>query len=369
MANIFMSPEEALYAEQQARYNQALQGGATPVGASAQELGRTIAGAFGSAFGAPPQESPLVQQARVRQGVVKGIKPTDINSYLQGAESAYQAGQYDLANDLLGKYVSLTSAFQKEGAYKPGELKEVKVGDQIVTAKYTPGASVAGFIPDWVPYVSGYKTPDTVITSEKEATKYSFDELKTANEEAKAGQQMKDAVTMFDNMMSDIETGALTKFKVNAAKYAASAGLPVPGDVSTIAAAQKLSSQMTLSAMQKLKGAISNYEWPKLEESVLQITDPKEARAMGSKLLKAAADRSVRYRSEMAKFMSKNNNNLMPPGKESFYEYWDNWLKDNPILAEVGVKTKTPRKESQLMQGIPDMTKMTDEELRALVGQ
>lgn len=92
MANgaFFMTPEQALAAERQMRESQVLAGGGTPLGASAQELGRTMAGGISQGlFGAPAlDESPAVQMARTRSTV------------LQNADLGSRAGAFEAAKAL-----------------------------------------------------------------------------------------------------------------------------------------------------------------------------------------------------------------------------------------------------------------------------
>ena len=98
---LFMNPQQALAAERRLREQQAIQAGASPLGAAGQELGRTLGGAFGAAFGAPVPESPEVQMARARTGI------------LQQADLSTRAGAFEAAKSLrdagdLQGFMSLT---------------------------------------------------------------------------------------------------------------------------------------------------------------------------------------------------------------------------------------------------------------------
>lgn len=115
MANgMFFNPEEALAAERQARMGLAMQAGATPVGASAQELGRSLAGAFGGVIGAPSQESPIVKQARQRQALVSGLDMTDLESLANASRAALQAGDVEFGTALADRYMTMAKSMQGE---------------------------------------------------------------------------------------------------------------------------------------------------------------------------------------------------------------------------------------------------------------
>lgn len=120
MANggLFLTPQQALAAEQQMRQAQAIQQGYTPLGASAQELGRSITGAFGRAFGVQPQESASVQLARSRSEAVKTINPEKPETFLDAARNLYASGDYQGATELYSNYLPYLEIAAKQRAEK-----------------------------------------------------------------------------------------------------------------------------------------------------------------------------------------------------------------------------------------------------------
>jgi hypothetical protein len=122
MANgLFLTPEEALAAERQARAGLAMKGGATSLGAAGQELGRSLGGAISRGFGASVPESADVQMARARAEVVKGLNPTDISSFLEGAKSLYESGDSQGAVSLIAQAKSLQGMQGKREILKDAE--------------------------------------------------------------------------------------------------------------------------------------------------------------------------------------------------------------------------------------------------------
>jgi len=176
-------------------------------------------------------------------------------------------------------------------------------------------------------------SPAAVVNvGEKEAAKYSFNKLAEADAQAGIAQNTLNNIKYIDTALKDIETGRLTELKVSLGELGKSFGLPVPEDIGSLEAANSAMGDLVMGILGKFKGAISNAEREFAATIVPKLTQTKEGRKEISKYMTKMANRAIEYNSQMAKYMSENDSNLVPSGKESFIHQWNKYIEKNPLF-------------------------------------
>lgn len=350
MAGMFFNPEEALQAEKEARMGLAMQAGATPTGAYAQELGRSLSGAIGGLFGVTPQESPVVQQARMRQGIVKSIDMTNPSSLANASRAALQAGDVELGTSLADRYLSISQKQMKEYpyAYKAGEVKEFKAtlpnGEEgWVNAQFWPElvnqdfGYGQGFLP-----VSGVKrepkAPVAVVNiGENELAKLSAKKVGEADEAAQMARRSNSSIQFLDKALEGLNTNQFSNTAAAVGNFGQLFGYS-KDEIARLQASKSVLSDLALTQMQKMKGNSSDKDVAFVVSSGPELNQTPEGRKFLTTLVKKVNEREIERLNRMEEFISRPDNpqrSLWPAGKKSFNQEWDEYVNANPIVDSI----------------------------------
>lgn len=351
MANgMFFNPEEALAAERQARLGLALQSGATPVGASAQELGRNLSGALGGLFGAAPTESPVVQQARLRQGLVKSIDMTNPSSLANASRAALQAGDVEFGTSLADRYLQVSQKQKKEYpyAYKPGETKEFDA----TLPNGDPGKVNAQFWPELIDQDFGYgrgfvpvsgvkrepKVPTAIVNiGENELAKVSAKKVSEADEAAAMARRSNSSIQFLDKALNGLNTNQLSTAAAAVGNFGQLFGYS-KDEIARLQASKSVLSDLALTQMEKMKGNSSDKDVAFVVGSGPELNQTPEGRKFLVEFIKKTNEREIERLNKMEEYISRPGNTqrtLWPSGKKSFNQEWGEYINTNPIIDQI----------------------------------
>jgi hypothetical protein len=233
-----------------------------------------------------------------------------------------------------------------------------KVGEEVNGEQYVVDQEYNPVTETWDEVGRSKKSAGvTVNTGQKEESKFAFQQFTGAVKDAEAAQKTKDNISYARQAMEDIDTGALTSFRVNLNRIGASFDFPVQEDIPNIAAANTAFGNMVMAGLNAFPGQISDSERKFLEGRMPNIVQTKEGREQVMELLDNLADRPIEYRKKMNDYMEKHDNSLMPgKGEESFYTKWDEYKKENPIMKDLSLLQPVTVDESQYteIRELPD---------------
>jgi hypothetical protein len=290
MVGMFLTPEQALQAEREARFEsvQKMSGG------DPFQMGGIVLGqALGQALTGPQQESPDVQVARKRADIMKGLDLTSLESLSGAATNALMSGDYTMANDLYSKYkelVSMTVAAKKAEKSDESNPFEGELGKNVLVIARLQGLDLNN--PEDMKKAYGealkYKRQDPMEGAEVKLFETRMNGL--TKEYPKIQQNYDDSRVYVDTVMSEIQNsgglqgfgnkyrlyfGPASNFVTQASSVLGQFGIDL-GNVENrkfISKVQMLNTKQALGLMSQLGGNDSNEELKRVMAGIASVED------------------------------------------------------------------------------------------------
>lgn len=289
-------------------------------------LGSAVGQSLVGAFSDEPAPSPAVQRAQQRQGMLKELKgdPSKSDYFFGGAKKFMEAGDIEGAGMFLDYGTKLATA----------ESKKAK-GDKKWTSFTDPAYPDVLFRQDETGKREVILKPPapgtTVNVGDKQGAKVAASEFQSAIKSANYANKTKDSIRFIRGAMKGIDTGKLTDIKLGLGEYAASIGIDMP-DIPNLRSANTAMGQMVMAGLDAFPGQISNQEREFVAGVMPKLTQTSEGREAIMEFLDRLANRSIDYRRLMSDHIKTEGYELVPKSKDSFYDKWDKFQEENPLL-------------------------------------
>ena len=185
-------------------------------------------------------------------------------------------------------------------------------------------------------YTRDVQSPLVSMNSGKQADMVLSD-FKEIRDKARFAEKTVNNLDFIEATIGDIETGAMTDFKVGISQLAASLNLPYSKEVSSLEGAKTAAGELVMAGLNNFPGQISNSEREFLVERMPGLTQTKEGRKLIVNLLRRAAEETITNRRMMEKYVNRPEPTYFPEGEKSYFQEWDEYRAENPLWQDIPV--------------------------------